>query len=268
MDTPTDGKMPMTFDFSLPGTRATETEFEDGDRVGLFVNRSDSPLEAAGNHVNNEMLTFDSGAWEPVHRMYWDEDTYDATGYYPFIENVGSISDLPFSVSTDQSLAASGETLSGFEASDFLYASEKGIEASEATVNMTFRHIMSKISIRLIKGEDFEGEMPQNATVYLHNTVTDATVDLSAGVATKAQKASGKTITACPVGNFTYAAIVVPQRLENRMPLLEVVMNGVSYLYESKFLFKPGVHHLVNLVIDKNPEQLKIEIGGEIVGWN
>ena len=54
---------------------------------------------------------------------------------------------------------------------------------------------------------------------------------------------------------------MVPQRLENRVPLIEVVMNGVSFLYESKFLFKPGIHHIVNLVVDKNPEQVKIEIG-------
>ena len=56
--------------------------------------------------------------------------------------------------------------------------------------------------------------------------------------------------------------------MENRMPLVEVVMNGVSFLYESKFLFKPGIHHIVNLVVDKNPEQVKIEIGGEITDWN
>jgi hypothetical protein len=51
------------------------------------------------------------------------------------------------------------------------------------------------------------------------------------------------------------------------MPLIEVVMNGVSYLFESKFQFKPGMEHLVNLVITNNPDQVKIEIGGEIENW-
>ena len=37
----------------------------------------------------------------------------------------------------------------------------------------------------LIKGEDFEGEMPTYAEVYVHNTVPESTIDLSAGVATK-----------------------------------------------------------------------------------
>lgn len=265
---PADGKIQMSFNFCMPGTRATETAFETGDKVGLFVNSSESILEISGNTVNNELMTFDGAAWKPSQQLFWDKGTYDATAYYPYMEAIGSISDLPFSVAADQSVVASAESPSGYEASDFLYASSKGLQASGNPVNMTFRHIMSKISIRLIKGEDFEGDMPENASVYLHNTVADATIDLSAGVATKLQRASGKTITACPAGKHTYTAIVVPQRIENRVPLIEVVMNGVSYLYESKFLFKPGVHHNVNLVVDKNPDQLKIEIGGEITGWN
>ncbi len=127
---------------------------------------------------------------------------------------------------------------------------------------------MSKLSIRLIKGEDYEGEIPETATIYIHNTVTEASIDLMAGVATKALRGVRKSVTARQDSRTSYSAIIVPQRLENRVPLIEVVMNGVSFLYESKFLFKPGIHHIVNLVIDKNPEQIKIEIGGEITDWN
>lgn len=57
--------------------------------------------------------------------------------------------------------------------------------ATASPINLTFKHIMSKIKIRLIKGEDFEGEMPATADVYIHNTVPTATVDLQAGVATR-----------------------------------------------------------------------------------
>lgn len=88
------------------------------------------------------------------------------------------------------------------------------------------------------------------------------------GVATKALRGSRKSIMARQTAPTVYSAIIVPQRLENRVPLIEVVMNGVSFLYESKFLFKPGMHHIVNLIVDKNPEQIKIEIGGEILDWN
>lgn len=264
----TEGKMKMAFNFSLPSTRATETAFENGDKVGLFVHNVDAVLEIGGNLVNNEMLTFNGNAWNSSRNLYWDNGVYNAVGYYPYMDRIASITDLPFSVDTDQSRPESQDVLSGYEASDFLYASAKGIEASGSPVNMTFKHILSKLTIRLIRGEDFEGEMPENAEVFIHNTVTGATIDLNAGIATKALRGTSNTIKAGKTGATAYSAIIVPQRLDNRVPLIEVIMNGVSYLFESKFIFKPGVHHLVNLEINKNPEQLKIEIGGEIVGWN
>ena len=52
------------------------------------------------------------------------------------------------------------------------------------------------------------------------------------------------------------------------MPLIEVEMKGVSYLFESKFQFKAGTEHLVNLIISDNPEKVKIDVGGEVQGWN
>lgn len=259
----TDGKVAMEFSFSHPSkTRATDTSFEQGDQVGLFVAEADKPLEVSGNTLNNECFTFSGSDWTAGRKLFWDKGTYNAYAYYPRLDAIPSVSDLPFSVATDQREA------DGYEASDFLHASSLGIEASANPVDLMFRHIMSKLTIRLIKGEDYEGDIPDNATVYIHNTVTDATIDLTAGVATKNVRASGKTVTAKKAGATSYTAIIVPQRLANRVPLVEVVMNGVSFLYESKFLFKPGIHHIVNLVVDKNPEQVKIEVGGEITDWN
>lgn len=259
---------PMTFTVTHPSqTRATATDFENGDRIGLYVAQADAPLEIGGNLVNNEALTRNGSSWTAVRTLYWDDGTYNAYAYYPYIQGVNSISDQPFSVSTDQSTAKTATALGGYEASDLLFATTKGIKASASPINLTFKHIMSKIKIRLIKGEDFEGEMPATADVYIHNTVPTATVDLQAGVATRYVKGTRQTIKAQQEGAYSYSAIVVPQRIDNRQPLVEVVMKGVSYLFESKFVFKPGVEHLVNLVITDNPDKVKIEIGGEVENW-
>lgn len=46
---------PMTFTVTHPSqTRATATDFENGDRIGLYVAQADAPLEIGGNLVNNE----------------------------------------------------------------------------------------------------------------------------------------------------------------------------------------------------------------------
>ena len=121
--------------------------------------------------------------------------------------------------------------------------------------------------IKLIKGDDYEGDLPEDAEVYIHSTVPDATIDLSAGIVTRNPHKTAQSIRAKSLGEHKYSAILVPQRLDNRQPLVEVIMKGVSYLYESKFLFKPGIQHSVQLAVSKNPEQVKIEIGGEIENW-
>lgn len=270
-DQPQDARStPMTFAVNYPGqqVRATDTHFESNDKIGLYVAQADASLEIAGNLVNNEALTFDGTNWAASRTLYWDEGTYNAYAYYPCIDKVASIEDQPFSVSTDQSTAKTSSALGGYEASDLLFATSKGIAASNSPIQLTFKHIMSKLLIRLIKGEDFEGEMPTTATVYVHSTVPSATIDLQAGVATRLVKGARQTIVAHQEGDYSYSAIIVPQRIENRMPIVEVVMNGVSYLFESKFQFKPGTEHLVNLIISDNPDQVKINIGGEIQGWN
>lgn len=259
---------PMTFVVDHPSmVRATDSNFETGDRIGLYVSAAGAPLEIGGNLVNNEALTFDGSQWKAARTLYWDEGTYNAYAYYPYIKDVSSVEDQLFSVSVDQSTVRTSTSLGGYEASDLLFATSKGVRASDEPVQLAFRHIMSKITIRLVKGEDFEGEMPKNATVYVHNTVTEATIDLQAGVATRHAKAPRQTITAHHDGDNLYSAIVVPQRIENRMPFIEVIMNNMSYLYESKFLFKPGMEHFVNLIIPNNPNSTKIEIGGGIKNW-
>lgn len=260
---------PMTFLVSHPGqaTRATETSFEQNDKIGLYVADAKAQLEIGGNLVNNEALTYDGSKWAAARTLYWDKGTYTAYAYYPYMEDVSSITDQPFSVVLDQSTAKSKEALGGYEASDLLFATSKNISASASPIPLNFKHIMSKLKIRLVKGEDFEGDMPTTAQVTIHNTVPTATIDLQAGVATRYVKGTRKSIIAHQDDATSYSAIIVPQRIENRMPLIEVVMKGVSYLFESKFQFKPGTEHLVNLIISDNPDQVKIEVGGEIKNW-
>lgn len=269
-ETPPDNSlMEMEFTFSHPSqSRVSGQAFETGDKLSLYVAEADKVLEIAGNTVNNESLTFDGKSWSAARKLYWDKGIYNAYACYPYQTNVNSVSDYLFEVRTNQNEVTSAGGVSPYEQSDFLYASAENIEASADPVSMTFRHIMSKLTVRLIKGEDYEGDLPKDATVIIHNTVTQATIDLTAGVATRYGHGRSKSITTRQDGPIEYSAIIVPQRLQNRVPLIEVIANGVSFMYDSKFLFKPGVQHIVNLVLDRNPEDVKIEIGGEITNWN
>lgn len=256
----------ISIGFTHPdGTRATDTGFEKGDKAGVFVVESGNELDVAGNVFSNAGVDFNGNGWTSDRPMYWNKGRYDFYAYYPYTECVQSVTDLPFAVAADQS--GEGGNAPGYETSDFLFASVKDVEATAKPVVMSFRHLLSKITVELVKGPDFDGDLPEDAEVYIHNTVVDATIDLMEGFSTKNPRGEVKTISARKAGTGIYTAVVVPQRIDNKVPLVEVVMKGVSYLYESRFLFKQGVNHNVTLVVDKNPDQVKIEIGAEIENW-
>ena len=248
-------------------TRVTETHFEKDDRIGLYVCTAEAPLEVGGNYVNNALLTFNGSAWHPERPIFWNNGSYDVYAYYPQVSPVTSVDDLPFSVATDQQTAGNEQTPGGYEASDFLWASAKKQTAGNEAVKLNFRHCMSKLTVRLVKGPDYDGDALPEAEVYVHNTVTEATVDLAVGIVTPAKFGKLHTVKAKAAGKDEYTAVLVPQRIANRVPLIEVVMKGVSYLVETNFRFKQGIHHTFTLIISKNPEQVKIEIGGELENW-
>lgn len=262
----------MKFEVLHPGTKATETSFEEGDRIGLYVVEYDGdiacPLQISGNWANNVPTVLNSGIWTPEKKIYWSENKVDVYSYYPYMQ-LSSVDEQKFAVELDQTTLKDGENLGGYEASDFLWAKAEGKQQEDETVALQFRHCMSKLVVRLEKGPDYEGEFPDNATMYVHNTVTDARLDLVNGVALKDPMGTPETITMRKVDNATYEAIIVPQRIETRRPLLELISGSVSYLVESSFNFKSGMMHTITLTINSNPEQVEIEIGGSVGGgWN
>jgi hypothetical protein len=97
--------------------------------------------------------------------------------------------------------------------------------------------------------------------------VTKASIDLSTGDAGKDNYAGTSSVKALQKSATEYTAIVVPQNITTRRPLVEVITGGVSYLMEGKISLKPGMRHTITVTLDKNPEQTKIDIGGEIVNW-
>lgn len=256
----------LFFELEYPGvsgSRVTDAGFESDDVLGVYVTEPDVPLQLGGNVLNNARMVNSGGIWSPEGSYKWGSGTYDVYAYYPYHTAPESVSELPFSLSSDQS------TSIGYESSDFLWAAFEGVTASSSPVKLTFSHRLSRLVVNLIKGDDYEGDLPDSdVSVYLHNTVADGLLDLSSGYIVKDPYASSRSLKAFPLGNHRFAAIVIPQRIETTVPLVEVMMDGVSYMVSTPFVFKFGMQHTMNVTISKNPEQIKISIGGEITNWN
>ena len=251
-------------------TRATETTFESGDVIGLYVTEYSeevaSPLQISGNWANNVATTYNGTEWNPAKKIFWSENKMDVYGYYPYM-TPSSIDEHLWSVQLDQSTPETADALSGYEASDFLWAKAKGVSQVEESVQLEFKHRCSKLVVKLVKGADYSGVLPTESELYIHSTVPTATIDFTTGAVTKYLYGEMGTIKAKRVDDGTFEAIIIPQRIETRRPFLEFIANGVSYLYEGTFIFKAGKQHTLELTIDTNPDQIQVEIGGETGGW-
>ena len=111
-------------------TRATETNFETGDAIGLTV------ALATADHASNVQLTYDGAAFSGD--LNWYENGEEAStlkAYYPYKADEA----LPtrFIVETDQS--------HGIAASDFVSAVKEGVLPSANAVSVVFKHQFSRI---------------------------------------------------------------------------------------------------------------------------
>lgn len=255
------GMIPLTLECFIGNTRATDTAFENGDNIGVYAVEQNALIQPAGNAVNNEQFTYNGTSWSPFRTVYWNEGTYDVYAYYPAVEKITDTEDYRFAVSEDQS------THAGYTSSDFIWASAKSQTASANAVSLTFSHRLSKAIVKLVKGEGFSGDIPADCEVYIHSTATEASIDMASGDASSSLYSPTNTIKAFKKDAATFEAIVVPQNISSRRPLVEVIAGGVSYLMEGKISFKPGYSHNIVITLTKNPEQTKIEIGGSIGGW-
>ena len=149
-----------------------------------------------------------------------------------------------------------------------MWAKAKGAERSAGAVALNFRHKLSRLDIKLIRGDDFEGDIPADAVVRVMGTVSSAIMDMESGGIEKNPQGKEITITAHQRGVGEYSAIIVPQKILNQIPLVEILVNNVSYLVSSRFIFEEGVRHTLNITLNSDPNKILITIGGGIEDWN
>ena len=266
----------MRFNLVAPGvqTKVSAGTFETADQIGLYVadyvdDVTPMPLQVSGNRANNSLVTFDGSVWTPDRTIYWGDRKSDVYAYYPYSETVSDVNDLYFELATDQDG-------SGYEASDFLWAKAEGVARSGGPVALPMKHLMSKLTVRLVAGEDYIGSLPEDATIHLHSTISNARIDLEKGSVVKDPYSGAKSIKMRNLGIRTYddvkavvyEAIVVPQMLESSVPLLEINSKSVSYLLEDSFNFRPGVAYTYTATMNASTTAIKVEIGCEIEDWN
>lgn len=255
-------------------TKASASAFEVGDMLSVWAveqpGEENIPLQLGGNFINNEHLTFDGTSWNSSRTLYWSDVPCDFYAVYPSLNNVETVDGQTFSLPTDQNAAGVDGNPDGYESADILYAKAERVAHADGAVVLNFYHKMSKCSVNLVKGEKFEGEIPDDVTVHIYNTVTDFVFNIAEGKLSKAAFGAKKTITMKKLDNEHFEAVVVPQSIELSTPLIEVTMGGIAYLLNYSISFKPAYNHTINLTLNTSPDQemIEISIDPEVDPWN
>ena len=250
--TPETDRLPINISTTL--TRATDSAFEAGDKVGIFVVNEPNELAASGNHVDNMGFTY-SSVWTPDTPIYWlDKSTKaDFYCYYPYAQ-AANIAAHSFATKADQS------TLANYKASEFLWGKTAGIAPTEETVNITTHHSFSNMVILLKPGDGFTTESLAAATksVKICGIKTNATIDLATGAAT----ANGSATEVTPyLDGAQYRALIVPQTTAGGA-LVVVTVNGTDYTLSRSMTFKANKQHKFTVTLNKVNNGVNVGIGG------
>lgn len=255
----------------LGQTRATLTQFEAGDQMSLYAVEYDGeeaqPLQIGGNFLNNERMTYDGGLWSADRTLYWSEAPCDFYGFYPYQE-INTITGSLFNLPTDQNRPETQTMISGYEEADLMWAKAEKVSRADGVVKLQFKHMLSRLVVKIERGSNYEGELPEEIDVHIYNTATTALVNWSKGTLEKYIYSPIKTIRMRRLTVDTFDAIIVPQFIERSTPMVEVTMEGIAYLLNETMSFRPGMQHTIIVRLNTSPDQEKIEIsiGGEIEG--
>lgn len=260
----------IPIDISTSITRVTETAFESGDQIGLYVvNRngdgSHNDLKPSGNYVDNMRYTYSYNTWTPDETVYWKDDKTcaDFYLYYPYQAAHANENPMVFKVEADQS------KVNSYKNSDVIIGSTLNVAPSQTTVYIASKHVMSQVIIDLKPGEGFTDASlaASDVKVTLNIPAVSANIDLATGEVEPIMNYDGESLTMTPMTPYkdgnVYRVIVVPQEVA-QTNLIKVNVGGSDFLFSKDFNFESGKSYTFNVTITKESSGLN----ATITGWD
>lgn len=242
-------------------TRAGQDGFADGDKIATYivdyVDGAPGELLLQGNRADNLYYSYNepSNRWVPSYDVYFKDNKtpVDIYAYYP-AARPESIREYAFEVQKDQSTAAGGSHLSGYEQSDFLWAKTENKTAADKLIWLDFTHKMAGIRVSLVEGEGFEqGEWAGlRKDILIQSTVRSASIDLSTGTVSPVGEAPMTGIIPNREG-ADFRAVVVPQTVSAGKKIITATVGGYAYdlVKDQDMVYVPGKQHNFTLTVNK-----------------
>lgn len=258
-----ESQLPIMLKATYPtATRASDSGFEGGDRIGLFVLDYDgeSPQDMAANpHARNVRFEFDDtdNTCKGVTDIYWTSATTpaDLIAYYPFRSEINNPNALRVNVERRQDTEGTEDGMGGYESSDFLYAKLRKVIPTSSAVPLTFNHAFAGVRISLVMGDNFDASewSRLDKSVTILNTVIDGTIDLNDGTVTPGNARSS--IIPLRYGE-DFRAVTMPQRVDKATPLLSISVGTEGYTFSknTELNFVAGKMHSFTISVNKKSD--------------
>ncbi|MFI3288580.1 MAG: fimbrillin family protein [Rikenellaceae bacterium] len=213
-------------------TRATDTEFEDGDEASVMAYDSDGSI-----YADNVLYQYSGGIFSsdtPIMKLNAsDEISYLAVYPYTTIDEEKKVN---FSVKEDQSYE------NNYTLSDLLSSS---VEPTTTTSpQFIFTHLLSKFVINLESSD-----VTTDDAVAILNLLTDVEYDL--GTSEYTSSGTAKAITMAANDETSFKALVVPQVIEANTNFGSITVGGTVYefIFSSKITIENGYVYTLNATI-------------------
>lgn len=271
----TSGTVPITFSTQIvQTTRAIETSFERGDRVGLYAILTSNSINQKRYIDNIWLESGEGGILIPEKTVFYPEGDakLNFISYYPYqmhgIE--AGKAEFPISVQNDQS------SKEQYSQSDFLIAKASDIAESNQPIELNYIHKLSKIKI-VLKPQDGENAadiLKANPKIVATGFKTQA----SYNVEDDSFSNLTKEMDIVPYGNWTINRdgnltgkefIIIPQTMEATTHTFSMDWNGRLYTCPMPELSMTGSNQCeisISALQSSNPTLTGI--AGSITDWN
>ncbi len=226
-------------------TRATEVNFETGDKIGVTIIQNGDFV-----YAENKLMTFNDGVFAGDLLWYPEgNDKSQIVAYYPYREG-----------NTPTSFSVEAVQTTGYGASDLMAASNKDVLPTVNTITMNFKHLLTKLVINVTK------EVEANITsIALKGSIPTATLDLAALTVTADANVAATNITAQVVEtNKTYRALIVPQTVALTLEVATSDGKTLSQKLTSTTLAQGGQYSVNIRVL---PDDIEVKLIGDIENW-
>lgn len=243
------------------------TAFNEGAEINVYIQDADNPGTWIDGFSNGVTYTVNGDQLESaVEAKYPASNKVDVYAVYPKTVKIG---DTTFNMGDSQSRE------DGYLEKDLMFANKVNHNASDGTVRLTFKHMLSKIIVKILPG----------TTGMDVSTINDLCMDDIYTSIAISQTMTGGLVLGEPQGSKNYihvnsqeelstdfenvgvTSIIVPQTVPEDTRLFDFTLGDISFSYytDSPIEFKSGCVHTITLTLDNSNVKMRDHV---ITKWD